>query len=60
MFQARDPALTALLSLYRLYCPHLVALVVNSKRKQWFRIIDKAWKARIDAVRCFGYAVNRA
>jgi hypothetical protein len=48
--QARDPAITALLGLYRLFCPYLVALVVNSKRKQWFRVIDPAWKARIDAV----------
>jgi hypothetical protein len=48
--QPRDSAIVALLSLYRLYCPHLLALVVHSRRQRYFRAIDAAWQQRIAEV----------
>lgn len=46
-----EPAVTALLSCFKLYCPHLVSLVVTSTRKRWFPAPDAAWLSRLVSVR---------
>lgn len=45
-----EPPVTALLSCYKLYCPHLVSLVITSSRKRWFPTPDAAWLSRLFAV----------
>ena len=54
-----EPAVTALLSCYKLYCPHLVSLVVTSTRKRWFPPPDATWLARLMAVRRHGDAFDK-
>lgn len=42
-----EPAVIALLSCYKLYCPHLLSLVVTGNRKRWFPTLDRALNASV-------------
>jgi hypothetical protein len=43
----REPEITALLSCYKLYCPHQVAINVTSRRKNWFPVSDPVWREAV-------------
>lgn len=45
----QEPAITALLSCYKLYQPQLISLVISSNRKRWFPAQDHLWSSRIQA-----------
>ncbi|NXP43373.1 CENPI protein, partial [Heliornis fulica] len=46
-----QPHLQALLSLYRLYCPELVTIVLPGNRKAFFKNPEGPWKAAINAIK---------
>ncbi|XP_009950912.1 PREDICTED: centromere protein I [Leptosomus discolor] len=46
-----QPHLQALLSLYKLFCPELVAITLPGKMKTYFKNSEGPWKAAINTVR---------
>lgn len=49
-FKGTEPPLTALLAVYKTYCPHLVTIPLSTKRKVWFRPFEKSLAANIKRI----------
>ncbi|ELT95219.1 hypothetical protein CAPTEDRAFT_165501 [Capitella teleta] len=45
-----QPHLMGLLSLCKLFCPQMVAIVIPKRRRNFFKRIDKAWLAKVKVV----------
>ncbi|ELT91244.1 hypothetical protein CAPTEDRAFT_206810 [Capitella teleta] len=45
-----QPHLMGLLSLCKLFCPQMVAIVIPKSRRNFFKRIDKAWLAKVKVV----------
>ncbi|XP_033637243.1 centromere protein I-like [Asterias rubens] len=46
-----QPHITGLLSVYKMYRPHLVSLVAPPTQRVYFRLTVKAWSAEVDKVK---------
>ena len=61
--QGQQPYIQGLLSVYKLYCPHLVAISIPAsylrRRHGFFKQIDRKWSAKIRAVQDAARVVDR-